>query len=561
MILLQLFSLLGSVGLFLYGIKLMSESLQKITGDNLRNVYTAMTSNRFMAMLTGVLVTALVQSSSATMVMSISFINAGLITLSQSLAVFMGANFGMTLINWIIALFGFKYLITVFVFPIIALSLPLFQSNNSKRNSWGELLLGFALLFLGISLLKNSFPDLSQYPNIVASLNYISDLSLFSVIVFMIFGVVFTMIFQSSLVTFIISLLMCANGWISFEMGCAIVLGTNIGSCLTPILAARKANISSKRAAYGFLIFNSIVTIIAIVFFFPFCSLIENLCYLIGIGDLDNVTNISLGIALFHTLYNVIFILLQLPLINPVEKLLIKTISENKNQDESFKLQYISKGLMSSTGQMALIQVRKETSRYADEIYKMFKLFCTMINEPLGSARQLELHEQIKKMEEESDNAEVEIADFLNQISHKTLSWDGELMSRNLYKMVDELESIADSIVHMSTTLFNKQEQRVFFNSDMNTDIRKMIDLTNTSLEHMCHVLQLDEIPSNSLNKAYNFEDEINNYRNQLRNAMLDRIDLQQIEYMQSTYFMLLVNECEKIGDYTINVVAAACEN
>lgn len=561
MILLQLFSLLGSIGLFLFGIKLMSESLQKITGDNLRNIYTAMTSNRFMAMLTGVLVTALVQSSSATMVMSISFINAGFITLSQSLAVFMGANFGMTLINWIIALFGFKYLITIFVFPIIALSLPLFQSNNSKRNSWGEFLIGFALLFLGISLLKNSFPDLSLYPSIVSFLNLISELNVFSVIIFMLLGILLTISVQSSLVTFIISLLLCANGWISFEMGCAIVLGTNIGSCFTPILAAQKANISAKRASWGFLIFNGIVTILAIAFFFPFCTLIENLCDIIGIGDLDNVTNISLGIALFHTLYNVIFIILQLPLIHPIEKMLVKMIADKSKNDESFKLQYISKGLMSSTGQMALIQVRKETSRYAEETYKMFKLFCTMINEPLGSARQLELHQQIKKMEEDSDNAEVEIADFLNQISHKTLSWDGELMSRNLYKMVDELESIADSIVHMSTTIFNKQEQRVFFSNEMNTDIRKMLTLTDTSLSHMCHVLQLDEIPSNSLNKAYNFEDEINNYRNQLRNAMLDRFDLQQVEYMQSTYFMMLVNECEKIGDYAINVVAAACEN
>lgn len=249
----------------------------------------------------------------------------------------------------------------------------------------------------------------------------------------------------------------------------------------------------------------------------------------------------------------------------PFRRLFLKLakpmIKKNVEQEDTFKLQYITnRGVLTTNGQMALLLARKETASFASDVYTMFQLLNSIIYEPLGSEKQLNMHKRIEQMETDSDNAEVEIADFLNQMSHKTLSSDGELSSRNLYKMVDELESIADSVFHMSNTLKNKQEQRVFFNEEMNSDLRRMFELTDTALKHMKQVLDLDEIPSNALNKAYNYEDEINNYRNQLRNTMLDRIDLQQIEYVQNTYFMMLVNECEKIGDYAINVIAAACE-
>lgn len=273
-----------------------------------------------------------------------------------------------------------------------------------------------------------------------------------------------------------------------------------------------------------------------------------------------NVTA-PISLAIFHTLFNIICVAIFMPLRRFLLKLAKRIIPKQDDKEEAFKLQYLTnKSLLTTNGQMALLLARKETSRYANETYTMFELLSSIILEPLGSEKQLNLHQRIAQMEADSDVAEVEIADFLNHMSHKTLSSDGELSSRNIYKMVDDLESIADSIFHMSNTLKNKQEQRVFFNAEMNNDLRRMFALTDTAMKHMASVLMMDEIPSNALNKAYNYEDEINNYRNQLRNTMLDRIDLKEIEYVQNTYFMMLINECEKIGDHAINVIAAACE-
>ena len=273
-----------------------------------------------------------------------------------------------------------------------------------------------------------------------------------------------------------------------------------------------------------------------------------------------NVTA-PISLAIFHTLFNIICVAIFMPLRRFLLKLAKRIIPKQDDKEEAFKLQYLTnKSLLTTNGQMALLLARKETSRYANETYTMFELLTSIILEPLGSEKQLNLHQRIAQMEADSDVAEVEIADFLNHMSHKTLSSDGELSSRNIYKMVDDLESIADSIFHMSNTLKNKQEQRVFFNAEMNNDLRRMFALTDTAMKHMASVLMMDEIPSNALNKAYNYEDEINNYRNQLRNTMLDRIDLKEIEYVQNTYFMMLINECEKIGDHAINVIAAACE-
>ncbi len=558
--LLTIFCLIGSVGLFLYGMKLMSEGLQKIASDWLRNIHASMTQNRLFAMFSGMIITILVLSSSTTMVMIVSFVNGGLITLAQSLAVILGANVGSTLFSWIISLLGFRYSLSLFVFPIIAVSLPFFQSNNSTRNSLGHLLLGFALLFLGLIVFKENITDISQSTSLVAFFNITCGWSIGSVLLYSIVGILLSMLTQTNAISFIIALLMCSNGLITFEIGCSIILGANLGTCLSPLLATRKSNTMARRSAIGFLVLNAVAFVWGLILFFPFCDFITYLCLLIGFGDPDYLVNVSVGLALFHTLFNIINLFVLLPFTDKIAKSLTKSIEENTNSDESFKLQFLSKGGMMSSGEMALTLARKETSRYAEETFKMFELLNKMIEEPLGSERQIQMHQQIVEMESESDRAEMEIADFLNQVSHKTLSWDGELYSRNLYKMVDELESIADSIFHMSTTLINKQEQRVFFNKEMNTDIRKMLSLIGTSLTHMCHVLALDDVPTNALNKAYNIEDEINNFRNQLRNAMLDRIDLQQIEYMQNSYFMMLVNECEKIGDYSINVVAAACE-
>ena len=553
-------TLIGSIGLFLYGLKLMSEGLQKIAGDSLRKVLAAMNSNRFTGMLVGILVTALVQSSSATTVMIVSFANAGMISLAQSMSVIMGANVGTTVTAWIIAVFGFKFNIAFLVFPLIALALPFFNSGSSRKNAWGEFIIGFSLLFLGLDELKHIVPLLSEFPALLDNLRDISAMGYPSILLFLLIGMILTMVVQASSAAFAIALLMCVNGWITFEMGCALVLGSNIGTCMPPLLAALSANTMAKRAALGHLLFNVLGMIWALAIYYYFCNFITSICISIGFGDPHEPSLSALGLAMFHTVFNLISLCIMLQLVKLFVNVISRIIPDKDGHDESFRLQYINSGFMTPSAEMSLVQVQKETLRYGEEVYKMFGIMKTMLDERNGLERQNETNLRIRHLEEDSDRAELEIAQFLNSISPKTLSYSGEQLTRNLYKEVDELESIADCISHMSMVIFQKAEQRVRFNSEMNTSIVRMMTLIDTALVHMLKVLDMEDVSPSILNKAYNHEDEINNCRNQLRNDMFDSLDRKEIDYYQNSYFMLIINECEKIGDHVINVISAASE-
>lgn len=558
MSIIQILTMVGSVGLFLYGLKLMSEGLQRIVGDSLRAVLAAMTKNRFTGMLTGVLVTSLVQSSSSTTVMIVSFVNTGLITLAEAMAVIMGANLGTTATTWLVAALGFQVDLSLLLFPLIAISFPFLNSQKTKYNSWGELLVGFALLFLGVGILKSNMPTMISSPSAALFFQQCCSWGYGSVLIFLVVGILLTLIVQTSSATFLIAALLCINGWISFPIGCAMVLGSNIGTCILPLLASLSANTMAKRAGLGHLIFNVVGTVWTLAIFYYFCDFVIYLCQSIGLTIEGK--NAALGMAMFHTLFNLVNLCILLPFTRRFVTIVSRMIPEREDKHEAFKLQYINEGYMSSAGELALVQVQKEAQRYAEETYKMFMMVRDMLNEPMRSERQLELMERVKSLEEDSDRAELEIAQFLNQISPTTLSHSGELHSRNLYKIVDELESIADSIYHCSMSLLQKSEHRVKFNVEMNQNVAKMVALTDTAMQHMIKVLSMTSVPDNALNKAYNNEDEINNFRNQMRNAMLDSIDRREVEYLQNTYFMQLINECEKIGDYIINVISAASE-
>lgn len=552
-------TLVGSIGLFLYGMKLMSEGLQKIAGEKLRGVLAAMTKSRFTGMLTGVMVTALVQSSSATTVMIVSFVNAGLITLAESMAVIMGANVGTTATTWIIAILGFKFNISAFVMPLIAISLPFFNSAKAKNNSWGEFIIGFALLFLGLDILKQSVPNMADYPAALDFMTQYSSYGYLSILLFMFIGMILTMIVQASSAAFTIALLMCANGWINFGMGCALVLGSNIGTCITPVLASLSANTMAKRAAMGHLLFNVVGTIWTIALYYPFMNLIAYLCIEWGMGDPELSENASMGMTMFHTVFNVVNLMLMLPLTKQFVKVVSHIIPDEEAKDETFKLQFINKGIIGQSGDLSLLQSQREISRYAEETYKMFEYIRLMLSEPLGSERQLELHALVRSMENDSDRAEVEIAQFLNQISPKTLSQESEMVMRKQYKVVDELESVADCICRMATILKFKSDQRLRFTDQMNTDVRKMHTLTDSALLHMMKGLEEEATTEDERDRIYNvannIEGEINNYRNKLRTKMLDMTSGNQTEYQQSSTFLTLINEYEKCGDHIMNVI------
>lgn len=555
----NILTLIGSIGLFLFAMQLISESLQKLAGDPLRHILPAVKGNVLMGMLTGLGVTALVQSSSAVTVMAVSFVNSGLITLAQSMAMIMGANIGTTITGWIIAGLGFGFAEFNLAFPLAAFALLFFSSRSSRVLSISELILGFSLFFISLSAMQTSFAvlDGNWLQQLLSSVGLLHWVTVFAV---MICGLVFTLLVRSSSAAFALFLLMCSNGWISFELACALIVIANIGTCLPPILASRQGNAMAHRAAFWHLLFNCFGMVWALLLLLLCSSLLSDLFVSIGLDDPHTPTGAPLSLALFHTLFNLVTTCLLLPFTHRLANNVAgKMDVSNVDEPKAFKLQFLSSGLISS-GELALVQVRKETSRYSEETYQMFLKVRSMLAEPLGSERQLQLNDEIRQLEEESDNAEVEIADFLNKISPKSLSQQGEMLSRNLYKIVDELESIADSVYHISATLYAKSEQRVRFSNELNASITKMFDLTDNALQHMVRVLAMEDVPANALNKAYNFEDEINNFRNMFRNAVLDQFDRQELEFQQSTFFMILINDCEKIGDYVINVVTAACE-
>ena len=549
-------TLIGSIGLFLYGMKLMSEGLQKIAGDRLRSILASMTTNRFSGTLSGMLATALVQSSSATTVMIVSFVNAKLISLAESMAIIMGANVGTTLTTWIIAVCGFRFDITPYILPLIAIALPFFNSTHNKRNTWGEFLIGFALLFLGIEILKNAIPDVTAFPAALDAIQGFCSIGYPAILLSLLAGILLTMMVQTSSAAFAITAMMCISGWIPFEIACSLVLGSNIGTCIPPLIASLPASTMAKRAAMGHLLFNVVGVIWAISLYYPFCQFIAWLCISLGMNDPQSADNSCLGLAMFHTIFNLANLLLMLGFTKQFVAVVSKLIPDKTVDNDTFKTQYIDNHFIAS-GEIALLQARKEVNQYADEVYKMFVLIKTMLHEPLYSGRQIELFDKVKDLEEQSDRAEIEIADFMNKIDLKTLSYESEMLSRRLYKLVDELESIADCIYQISCTLKRKSEERVFFTAQQNKDIDKMITMTEEALVHMIKCMEKEELSESSMIKAYNFEDEINNFRTMLRNQLLEHTEANQDHYQQSTYYMDLISECERIGDYIINVMTA----
>ncbi|MEG1585513.1 MAG: Na/Pi cotransporter family protein [Bacteroidales bacterium] len=594
---LDFLTLIGAVGMFLYGMKLMSEGLQKVAGDRLRNILAIMTNNRFLGTLTGIFVTALVQSSSATTVMVVSFVNAGLLTLSQSMAVIMGANVGTTVTAWIIAFFGFKVNMSLFVLPMIGVALPFFLSDKSKQKSWGEFLLGFAFLFLGLEYLKNSVPDLKANPEIFAVLTEYTQMGYLSILIFMAIGGILTMVVQASSATLAIALIMSSKGWISFDIAAAMILGGNIGTCITPIIASISGNVSAKRAAMGHFLFNFLGTVWTMILYYPFIRFIVWLSTNYGPGspealmnfvdttdpalinklndgtlDLSDPANaglrksfeqmqfnVSFALSLFHTVFNIINLMVMIWFTNGYVYLVTKLIKSKSHEEEEFQLRYISSGVIDS-GEMSLIQVKNETQVFSERTRKMFTMTEGLLNEKENSESFNKVYARIEKYEKVSDRMELEIANYLNHISSANISTGGEHKIQAMFKVVDEIESIGDSCYHLARTMTRKSEMCANFTPEIQANINKMFKLTGEALDHMNYVIRKNDMPESDLNKAYNKEDEINNFRNQLRNQNIDDINKDSYGYLSGIFYMDIVSECEKIGDYVINVLEALKE-
>ena len=572
-------TLIGSLGLFLYGMKVMSEGLQKVAGDRLRGILTAMTTNRVTGVLTGVLITALIQSSSATTVMVVSFVNAGLLSLTQSVSVIMGANVGTTVTAWIISIFGFKVNISLFAIPLIGLAIPFIFSGNSRRRSWGEFIIGFAFLFMGLEFLKNSVPDIQNNPEILSFLTEYTNMGYLSVLLFLLIGTIVTIVVQSSSATMAITLIMCSKGWISFDIAAAMVLGENIGTTITANLAAAVANVQAKRAALAHFIINVFGVIWLFLIFTPFLNFIGDLCVTLHLSTYNpkfsdpkllneafspearaGVTAsinaaMPLVLSLFNTLAKGINVAILIWFTEYLARIVSRIIPPKKGE-ETFTLKHIKIGLL-STPDASLFQAKQEISLYGQSTLEMFHKTIQAFDMPSGEYEKE--FDYLQKMEDESDQVEVEIADYLTKVSESRLTSENSQRVRAMFKIVSEVESVADSILNVAKAIYRRNEQKITFPEELSNKLKHMFALVDESIVVMCANLATEYTQVNA-KKAYELEQAINDYRTILKQEHLMAIEEKRYEYSMGILYNDLFSECEKIGDYTINVTQAMKE-
>lgn len=549
--------LIGSLGVFLYGMKLMSEALQKVAGDKMRNILSAMTSNRVKGVITGLLITTIIQSSSATTVMVVSFVNAGLLNLVESIGVIMGANVGTTVTAWLISILGFKISMAEVSLPLIGLCLPLLFSNKRSRKSWGELIIGFGLLFIGLEFLKDSMPNLKDNPEIFTFLQDYADMGYSSYFLFMLIGTALTILIQSSSATMALTLVMCANGWINYEIAASMVLGENIGTTVTANLAAMIANTTAKRAALAHLVFN-IFGVVWVLSIFPlFLQWIEELSIFVGIGDpKTNINAVPMALSLFHTCFNIANVLILIWFTKLIAKLVTKLIPLKETPEDGFKLKHIKIGLL-STPDASLFQAQQEISLYGKNTRDMFQQVCQCLELP--SKEFPKKFDQLSKMEDESDKIEVEIASYLTKVSESKLSTENSQRIRTMFKLVSEIESIADSSLNVAKAINRRNEQNVVFPEELTHKLKHMLEIVDEALAAMCVNISM-EYKSVNAKKAYELEQAINDYRTILKQEHLIAIEEKRYDYPTGILYSDMFAECEKIGDYAINITQAIKE-
>lgn len=594
---LDFLGLLGAVGLFLYGMKVMSEGLQKAAGDRLRNILSAMTRNRFAGTVTGFFITALIQSSSASTVMVVSFVNAGLMTLAQSMAVIMGANVGTTFTAWVIALFGFKVDISAFALPLIGLAVPLLFSSKGRTKSIGEFTIGFAFLFMGLDMISKYVPDLQSNPEMFAFLQRYASMGFGSVLIFCLVGIVVTMVIQSSAATFAITLIMCSKGWITFDLACALVLGSNIGTTVTPLLASMSGKVAAKRTAMGHLLFNFLGTLWTLAVFFPFVELNSWITEAIGQGDPNQLyryvsdlqasspdvynqvfatgsvptdpdvvlrhrtaistmqVSVSFGLSMFHTVFNLINLSIMIWLTKVYVKIVEFLIPAKHQGDDEFQLKFISAGILSAS-ELNISQAEKEMHVYAERVGRMLPMARELVHSKAGSDEFNRIYSRLEKYEEISDRMELEIANYLNRCAEGRLSNESKRRIAAMLSIDSEIESIADTMLGVGKILLRKQQSNVHFNDEIYANIDLMFTYLERAMNGMLRILSnLESVNEHEVISAYNHEREINNLRNQLRTANVANINDRHYEYQSGIYYIDIISTLEKSGDYIINLV------
>lgn len=549
-----LLKIVGALALLIYGMKIMSEALQKMAGPQLRHVLGAMTTNRISGVLTGMFTTVAVQSSTATTVMTVSFVNAGLLTLVQAISVIMGANIGTTLTAWIMSA-GFSFRVSDFVWPVFLIGILLIYSK--KRRYVGDFLFGIAFMFLALATLGESQIPPAELKTLQGFFASFDPNSFATILLFLFFGTVLTCILQSSAALMAITMMLCTQGGLPIYLGIALVLGENIGTTLTANLVALTANTEARRAAFGHLFFNVFGVMWVLCVFKHFVNFT---CGLVGLDPTDasvvpSATKLTFALAAFHTCFNVTNTIILLPFVKQVAKVCSWVWKPKPNQeDDEFRLRFIQTGIM-KTPELSVFEAQKEISSFAERIQRMFGMVRDLLSEK-NDDKFVKTFTRIEKYEGISDNMEIEIAKYLDQVSNAHLSDETKGKIRSMLREISELESIGDSCYNMARTLNRKKEGKEDFTEDQYEHIHQMFELTDDALTHMnfmfTHPKSIVDV-----NRSFNIENEINNYRNQLKTQNINDIEDGKYNYAIGTMYMDIIQECEKLGDYVVNVVEA----
>lgn len=554
-----IFQIIGSLALLIYGMKIMSEALQKMAGSQLRHILGAMTTNRFTGMLTGMFVTCSVQSSSATTVMTVSFVNAGLLTLAQAISVIMGANIGTTLTAWIMSL-GYNVDLTLAVYPSFFIGILLIYTRRFRYI--GDFLFGIAFLFFSLVLLSGAGKalDLAHNADAIEFFSSFDTSSHWSILIFLTIGTFITCIVQSSAAVMAITILLCSTGVLPIHLGIALVMGENIGTTATANLAALGANSQARRAALAHLVFNVFGVVWVLCVFFPFVDLV---CSLVGynpadtsLTDAKRAAILPIVLAMFHTCFNICNTFVLIWFIPQIEKVVCWLIKPGtKEEEEDFRLRYIGGNNIMKTPELSLLEAQKEIQSYAERTQRMFGFVRELLTITDGAAF-AKLYSRIEKYESISDNMEIEIAKYLDGVSDAHLSDDSKAKIRAMMREITEIESIGDSCYNIARTINRKMDGKEDFTEKQYEHINQMMLLTDNALTEM-NTLMLGRKDNYDANRSFNLENEINNYRNQLRSQNINDVNSHEYTYAMGTMYMDIINECEKLGDFVVNVVEA----
>ena len=554
-------TLLGALALFLFGMTYMSEALQRAAGKNLRHILARCTSNSFKAILTGTFITSVIQSSSATTVMVVSFVNAGLLNLRNAIGLILGANIGTTITSWIVTFLGIKYSIPTL--PIIGLGFLLMMYKGKKVNQWGEFFIGFGLLFLGLDFLQNSIKDLDLANN-AAFISYIQgfvsgsgSIGFGSLLLFFLIGTVLTVILQSSSAMMALTIVLCAQNIIPFEIAAALVLGENLGTTVTANIAAAVGNIAAKRAARAHFIINVISALLMLIFFFPFVHGIALLTEVMeGSSPYVVATSIPIALCLFHTIYNILKALLLVWFIPQIEKATKYLVAGAKDgEDEGFRLRYIEGGYI-KMGELALESAKNEVHSFGERMVRMFEFIPTLMTLTYKEKEYDNLLKRTQNYEQISDRMEIEIANYLSQMSAAGVTPETSRRITGMLSIIDNLESIGDQNFQLAKQIENKNENNIEFTPEMNEHLNHMIDLVRSALNVMLKNLEKPYLTVD-IAEALAAENAINEYRDKLRSKHLDDINSGKYTYQQGVAYSGMYALLEKLGDHIINISEA----